>query len=176
MKKLIYLFIALLFAGSFFTSCKKIDDATSVEFEATYSADLQAQTVSRNMDGSFSAYATIDPSSDSQFNKYIDKIKDIEVISVSGQVVNTSTDFLLQAADLKIYTDKNLAEWTFEKVPVTYGTVLTLDNSGGQWDKVSKIANEKKLYHLSLTGSVDVDEVSFTLRVTINYRVKAKAL
>jgi hypothetical protein len=175
MKKLVLLFsVLMLMAG--FSSCNKIEEATTVEFTASYDADLQIDLNSRSADGSFSAFATIDPASDSEFNKYIKNIKDISVESITGRVVYTDPEFILESADLRIYNDSHSAEWTYSEVPIYTGTSLIMGNEEGQWDNVSKIANSKSVYNLSLIGSVNVDELSCTIRVTITYKVKASAL
>ena len=175
MKKLIFLFSMLvLMAG--FNSCNKIDEATTVEFTASYDADLQIDVNSRNTDGSFSAFATIDPTSDSEFNKYIKNIKDISVESITGWVVYTNPDFILESADLRIYNDSYSAEWTYSDESIYTGASLVMGDEEEQWDNVSKIANSKSVYNLSLIGSVNVDELSCTVRVTITYKIKASAL
>ncbi len=178
MKQLFYLIVALFLSAGLFTSssCNKIEEATTVEFTASYDAELQLVPESRNMDGSFSAYATIDPTSDSDFNKYLNKIKDIGVISITGKAIYVDPDFIIQSAELRIYSDNNAAKWGYLNVPVTDGTELTLGNEDGQWDTVAEIANEKKVYHVSLIGSANVDELSCTVLITIKYKVKAGAL
>ena len=170
MKKLIYLFGSLLLgAVLLITSCSKLD----TEFEATYDADLEVS--GRDMNGEFSAYATIDPADNADFDKNSDKIKNIDIISVSGQVIYISQDVILNA-QLSVYSDTRSTKWSFSSFPVTTGSVLTLGNESGQWDTVKQIANEKNIYHVSLVGNTDQDDVSFTVRVTIKYRVTAKAI
>ncbi len=175
MKKLIFLLSMLMLTSGFY-SCDKIDDVTTVEFTASYDADLQVNIGSRAVDGSFSAYATIDPTSDSEFNRYINKIKEISIQSITGKVIYTDPDFMFEHADLRIYNDIYNAEWAYTSFPVYTGTMLTMGNEAGQWDNVSKIANSKSIYHVSLVGSVNVDELSCTIRVTIKYKIKANAL
>ncbi len=166
----IYLFVFLIVGVMSATSCSKLE----TEFEASYDADLEVYTA-RDMDGAFSAYATINPDDNSDFRKNKDKIKNIDIISVSGKVIETNKSFLLSAI-LSVYSDKNSTGWTVSGLPVSVGTVLTLGNEDGQWDIIKQIANEKKTYHVSLIGNTSEDDISLTVRVTIKYRVTAKAI
>ncbi len=172
MKSLIVYLFGFLIIGMSFFSCDKIDELTEVDFEATYDAELDVQAYSRGIDGTFYAYATIDPSSNSDFHKNKDKIKNIEILSVSGTMLTLNTDFTLNAA-LSIYSDKYEAYWSYSEFPVSVGTTLTLGNEDGQWSTVKSIANEKAPYHVSISGNTDKDDLVFTLRVTIKYKVTA---
>jgi hypothetical protein len=176
MKKLSYLLGLILFFSFTFTSCDKIEDATTVDFTVSYDADLNIDVGARNEDGTFSAYASIDPTSDSEFNKYINKIKDIKVEMITGTVVSTNPNFTLLDADLRIYNDRHSAEWTYSNVPVTVGTSLSLGNEKGQWDTVSQIALDKHVYNLSLIGTVDVDDLNCKIVITITYKITAGVL
>ncbi len=123
MKTVIYLLGSLILSAFLITSsCSKVEELTDVDFEATYDAELEVETTSRGMDGDFSSFATIDPTSNSNFNKYINNIKNIEIITVLGEVLYISEDISL-TADLKIYSETYSAKWSLNNFPVTVGTV-----------------------------------------------------
>ncbi len=173
MKNLLSLLCCLLIGGIFIFSCDKIDELTEVDFKATYDADLEVESYSRDANGDFYAFATINPSSNQDFHKNKDKIKEINILSVSGEVLSLNKDFKLNA-NLSIYSDNYTADWSESEFPMYVGAVLTLGNENKQWDNVRNIANEKAPYHVSISGNTSEDDLSFTLRVTIKYKIKAK--
>lgn len=175
MKTTLYLISALFLAFAVLTSCDKAEELTEVDFEATYDADLEVDASSRDINGDFYAFASIDPTSDDDFRKYKDKIKNIEIISVSGQMLYLNKNFNLNAS-LSVASVTKEAYWSFNSFPVSQGTTLTLGNENGQWSTVKSIANEKAPYTVSISGNTDEDNLSFTIKVTIKYKVTAKAL
>lgn len=176
MKNLKILSLVVLLIGLVFGSCKKVEEALDVTFDATYDTDLNVDVpaVARNV--SFSASSTIDPASDPDVSKYWDKIKKFEVQEVTGVITSISKEVTLVSADLTIANDSRTAKWTFNNVPLTVGTKLTLDNSGGQWNTVDQILQDKKVFTVRINGEVSEGGVQFTILVTIKTKVTANPL
>ncbi len=160
--------IALMFA----ISCSKIAD---VNFDATYSANLECEVPPASR-GGFSAEDEIDPLSNSDVAKYIDNIKDFEIIELIADITAITKEVKLLSADLEIYSGSKKASWHIENVNLVLNESLILDNSNGQWDTVKDILSEKKTFYVSIIGQTEEDDVTFTIKVSISGKVTASPL
>lgn len=158
------------------SGCNKIEEATDIEFEATYNADLDVVVPSGQRSATFNSKTTIDPLSDPKVAQYINKIKNYKVLMVNAEITSISEDVTLLNAKLEIYTDANNAEWNLTNLPLSQGAQLELGNENGQWDTVKQILEEKKEFTIELTGETDKGDVSFTVRVSIKAKVTANPL
>ncbi len=176
MKNLKFLLAGFLLTGLIFSGCKKAEEALDVTFDATYKADINIDVPAAVRNASFNESVTIDPASDPDVSKYWDKIKKFEIQAITGEITSISKEVTLVSATLSIFNDTRNAQWTFNNVPLTVGTTLTLDNSSGQWDKVAQILKDKKVFTISVNGEVSEGDVSFTILVTIKTKVTASPL
>ncbi len=169
--------LAILIGAIGFTGCEKVKDIADVKFNANYTTDLNINvTPGRDINGTFSESATINPTSDEQVEQYLDLIKSWEVTGLTGEFLNTSQDFTLVNTEFTISSEDKSAVWQFSDIAVTDGTALTLDNANGQWDTVNQILAEKQTFTVTFSGETDTDEVSFTMRITIQTEVTANPL
>lgn len=84
---------------------------------------------------------------------------------------------MLETAEFEISSDGFAsAVWEFENVELNQGTVLTLDNSSGQFDNMQAILDSTNIFTAEVSGTTDKDDVTFTLKVTIKTTVTANPL
>jgi len=176
MKNIRFYLAALLLTGFLIGGCEKAKEVLDVTFDADYKTDLNVDVpaVARNV--GFSASATIDPASDPDVSKYWDKIKKFDVQEVTGEITSISKEVTLVTANLTISNDTRTAKWTLNEIPLRVGTILTLDNSGGQWDTVAQILKDKKVFKITVNGEVSEGDVQFTILVRIKTKVTANPL
>lgn len=74
------------------SGCNKIEEATDIEFEATYNADLDVVVPSGQRSATFNSKTTIDPLSDPQVAQYINKIKNYEVLMVNAEITSINVN------------------------------------------------------------------------------------
>jgi hypothetical protein len=176
MKKLNYLILGLLTFSLIYAGCNKIEEATDVEFNANYDATLNASVPAPELKAAFIAEDDINPLENSDVSQYIDKIKDVEIQTMTATITAIDKDVMLLSGDLDIYTDANKASWSLKDVPLTQGAELSLGNENGEWNTVRAIFAEKKTFMVKLRGSTDKGAVSFTTKVTIGTKMTANPL
>jgi PBP1b-binding outer membrane lipoprotein LpoB len=182
MKKFKQISFLLLFASIIFSGCEKIKSLADVTFEAEFSTDLPVQVLptknNSNVNGAFFETATIDPLSDSEFAKYADKIKKIEVVEATAEIIsiNPSPITLITANLEASATDFSSAVWTFTNESLTQGKIITLGNENSQWTNLQNILDSKEVFTVTLQGQADVDEASFTVRIKYKSKITANPL
>lgn len=184
MKTFAKTFILLFFIGATFTSCEKAKSLLDVKFDSELSGDLNVTVPAEGLKSaalgagdSFSKSVTIDPKSDADIEKYFDKLKSFDVQEVTGTVKSvTGGPVKILSGTISVTSGSTVASWSVTNFNVTNGATIVLDNSGGQWDKVNKILDEKKSFTASIEGTSDKGGVSFTIRVTIKVKVTANPL
>ncbi|MFK5855704.1 MAG: hypothetical protein QM503_06200, partial [Bacteroidota bacterium] len=129
MKNLTKLFLGLLLAGVVLTSCKEAEELVDVKFPANYEAELDVTVVpSKSVNGTFSVNETVDPTTNSDYSLYLDKIKDVNITEVSGLVLSVNPNITLSSTVIEVSNGTYNANWEYLNMPITVGTVLTLDN------------------------------------------------
>ncbi|PKP52194.1 MAG: hypothetical protein CVT92_09985 [Bacteroidetes bacterium HGW-Bacteroidetes-1] len=170
-------FLCLLFAG-----CEKIKSIADVTFDAEFTADLPVDVVPTSLkagvNGTFFETATIDPLSNSDLATYADKIKKIEVIEASAEVLSIDpSPVLLLSTTLSATSGVfSPATWSFNNESLTVGKIITLDNENSQFSNLQSILDSKEIFTVTLQGQTDVDEASFTVRVKYKTKVTANPL
>lgn len=176
MKKLNYLIYGLLVTSLIFSGCGKIEEATNIDFDASYDTNLNAVVSAVNRSASFEAKSTIDPLADANVAKYVDNIKNYNVQQIKAEVTSVSKEATLVSADLDIFTDVTTASWKLENKSLTVGSIINLGNENGQWNKVNQIFGQKKSFTIQLAGETDEGDITFTLKVTIVTKITASPL
>lgn len=177
--------LIILFIGVSFSSCDDIESLADIDFTSNMSTDLNVVVPatgvhfkSANMAAgvSFSEQSNIDPKSDSNFNKYIDKIKSIKIQEASGTVTKISKPVKIESGTLSIFQGTRIASWSISNFDVTVGKKIILDSAEGQFDTLNQILNSKNVFTAKIEGTVDDDDVSFTVVVSIKAEVVANPL
>lgn len=97
------------------------------------------------------------------YQQYIDKIKEINIIKVAGEVLSISKNVMLESAVLSVTNENHNATWEFNNEPIAAGTVLTLDNNSGQLDAIESILIDKSVFTVTLAGQTVKDNVEFVV-------------
>jgi len=180
MKNIKYLTPLIIIIVMSSSSCKKLADLMDVSFNTAYSVQLAAVVppdhVLKQTEGIFSASATIDPNSNAEFLKYAHKIKDIEITSISAKILSISKPVTIETASISIFSDTKNTSWNFTNELINAGKILTLGNDSNQWIIVQNILNDKNIFTVIVNGKTDVDDVEFTIEVTINATITANPL
>ena len=161
------------------SGCKKIEEALDVTFDTSFSTDLDAIVTpgtKTGIDGTFQVSETIDPAADDNVEAYMDKIKSWDVTEIKAEVISTSKDANLSSLNLSVSNQNHNAQWAFQNIAISPGTVVTLDNGNGQWDSVNNILGELQVFTIMASGTTDEDDLQFTIRVTIKSKVTANPL
>ena len=182
MKTLTRIIIILSFLGATFSGCEKIKSLADVKFDSELSADLNVNIPNYDVKSAvlegfeFSESATVDPRSDSDIDKYFDKLKSFAVQEVTGTVASVTAPVKIISGTISITSGTTVASWTITDFDVETGAQIVLDNSAGQWDKVNKILDTKSVFDAKIEGTADTSGVTFVLAVLIKVRVTANPL
>ncbi len=175
------LFLAVAVAGMM--SCEKLKSVADVEFDTAMSTDLdiavEQATKSTPAGYSYTAEATIDPTSDPEVKKYADKIKKYQVTSLKVVVTGVSESgvTLGQGTWFRISDKSNSAQWVLPgDFDVTVGKSYTLGNENGQWDNVQQILGRNAEFDVASEGTANKNNITIKLEVSIGAKVTANPL
>jgi len=174
-----FLFASLVLSAMVFSGCNETKELLDVTFEADYTTDLPIVVTPSTLkatNGVFESSTTIDPMSNSDLATYANNIQSIEIIEATATILSVSTNAVM-SADVDI-TSGTLpaASWVFTDQPIQEGTVITLGNENGQLEKLSNILSAKNVFTVDVVGQTDVDDMTFTMSVTIRAFVTANPL
>jgi hypothetical protein len=183
MKTFLKTLIFFLLIGIPFSSCDDVESLADIKFNSKLSADMdvvvpnavsfkttQVATVS------FSGEEMIDPLSDSNIKKYIDKLKSFDVQEITGTVKRVSKPVTIESGTITISQGSTSASWNISNFNVVSGAKITLDSAEGQWATVNKILKSKGKFTAKIMGTVDRDDVNFTISVLIDVKIVANPL
>ncbi len=183
MKTILKTLVIFLFIGIPFSSCDSIESLTDVDFNSQLSADLnvvvpQAVSYKYTQTGgvNFSEEETIDPLSDSNIKKYLDKLKSFDVQEITGTVKRVSKPVTIETGTITISQGSQVASWSISNFDVVSGAQIILDSGEGQWNTVNQILKTKNKFTAKIMGTVDNYDVSFTINVLIKVKVVANPL
>lgn len=161
------------------SSCQKIKDVLTVKVDAKFTVNLPVTTSPSPLKSTMEAFSstdTFDPLNDEQLAKYKDRIKGFDLTDMTGTISELSADVTLNNAKLLVSTASNSTEWNFTNLLLTNGTIITFDNTAGQWDKINDILGEQKVITVTFSGDASQTNVTFTLEVQFGTKVSAKIL
>jgi hypothetical protein len=180
MKKISSLPLALIMATILLFSCDKVNDLNTVDFDATFSGNLDCVTAgvkSNLLVPTFGGSAVIEPTSDPNVNIYLNNIKKYEIESVKATITSMSQENVtVTTAYLLIKNFQHEAQWDFQNELLTTGKIITLGNENGQWDTVSDILKDGQELTILITGEADFSGVTFTIKVDIETKVTANII
>lgn len=180
MKNLSKLLLGLIFASVLVTGCKEAEEILYVNFNADYETQFDVTVPAAggktSIDGTFSVEETIDPTTNSDYNTYIDNIKEVDIQEVSGTILEISKNVILNNATISVTNNNYTASWTFNNEPITLGTTLALGNEQGQWDSMTEIMLGKAPFTVSINGQTDEDDVEFVVLFTLKSEVTASPI
>jgi len=180
MKTTAKIFFLLLLVGIGITGCKKLLDVT---FQADFksSIDTQANATSlKSTNAVFDETVTIDPASNSDYQKYADKIQDVTVTGVTGTITFANpTGVNLTSATIEVskagFTTVTL---TMPNLPlaIAVGSTVTYDNADGQFTNLNAIFKDINPITIHYFGATDQPSVEFTYELTFSTEVTANPL
>ena len=181
MKTFLKTFIILLISVSF-SSCDSVESLADVDFKTSMGTDLNVVVLVPGMKAtvngagvSFSEQSSIDPNSDATFKKYAEKIKSIKVQEVTGTVTKISKLVNIETGTLSIYQGSKKASWSISNFEVVNGKTISLDTAEGQFATLNQILNSKSAFTAKIEGTVDDDNVTFTIHILIKADIVANA-
>ena len=182
MKTFAKTFILLFLIGTTFSACEKVKSLADVKFDSQLSADIDITVPAEGLKSAstagynFSGQATIDPRSDSEIDKYFDKLKSFDIKEMKGTFKNVSDPVKIMTGTVSVSSGSTVASWPIADYEVANGNSIVLDNADGQWDKVNKILDGKNSFTAKIEGTTDKAGVSFTITVLIKVEVTANPL
>jgi len=148
-----------------------------VKFDANFKSDLNIDVPTGTKSATFSAEATIDPQSNTDFAEYGSKIKEIEIKEAKATILAINKTVVMENAEISVTSGSMTpAKWNYSNETLAVGTVLTLGNESGQWDNVQAILNAQNAFTTAINGTISEDDVQFTLQIEIKTSVTANPL
>lgn len=179
MKKIAVAFLLSIVTVMFLTSCEKVDDLNTVNFDADFSGDLDCSTVGKSarIAPSFGGSVEIVPTEDPNVNIYLNNIQKYDIQSVKATVTSMSQENVtVTTSYLLIKNFQYQAQWDWQNELLTTGKTITLGNEDGQWDTVSSILKDGQEFTILITGEADFSGVTFTIKVKIETKVEANII
>ncbi len=185
MKKLVMLSSLVIGAMLMFPSCEKIKDLTDIDFDTDLKADVSTMSegtpVSAGLKSAaeqgyaFEGSAVIDPTSDSQVNKYWKKIRTWEIKKIQVKIKNIDHDAVLKEGKFEIKDDSTgdvLFTENVQNKQLSHGTIV-MTISGAEWSKVTDALDAKHSLRVGVEGTLDQPAVSVTYEVMVSVKVTA---
>lgn len=188
MKRNLFTAIVLLaFVSLSFMSCEKIKDLTDIPIETTLDVDVPATSALATESSlkstsetvyPFEGSAVIDPTSDSDINKYKKKIRSWEIKKLMTRVKTIQAPATLIKGEL-IITDEETDDILLKKevtdLKLTTGAVV-MEIMGSDWTKVTDALGELHSLRVNLKGDLDKPGVVILYGVGLNVKVIANPL
>jgi hypothetical protein len=178
MKTTSKILILLLAVLAVCPGCKKLLD---VKFDAEFVASFPVDLNSNLKNGvPFEESVTIDPLTNSDFNEYSDKINDVNVKSITGEItdLNSGGENII-ISNLTITVSKEgftpIAFPIPGDVEIFEGYTYTYPNDNNL-KEVAKIIKNLGIFTVTLSGTSSEAVVSFDYEVTFNTEVTANPL
>jgi len=176
MKTTIRLFIMLAVIAAL-VSC----DAFDVDFDTTLNADLDIEVddqVKKSGEEGYDFYKEklLDPTSDPEVSKHVDKIKKYNVNSMTVKVTKVSMEgvVLMPGSWFGISLGDEQTSWTLkDDFVVAVGETYTLGNDNGEWAIVQSILDNNAPFTVAAGGKSNINNIFLTLTVEINATVTA---
>ena len=181
MKKTSAFLILMVVISIMLSSCDKVKDLNTVNFDATFSGDIDCVTAgglkSTLNNPVFSGSVEIVPTEDPNVNIYLSNIQKYEIESVKATITSMSQENVtIISADLTVHNFQHDAVWAFQNELLTTGKTITFGNENVQWDTVSSILKDGQEFTIILTGEADFTAVTFTVKVEIETKVEANVI
>ena len=188
MKRNLFTAVVLLsFVSLTFMSCEKIKDLTDIPIETTLDVDVpatSAMAVKSSLKSTseavypFEGSAIIDPTSDSDINKYKKKIRSWEIKKLMNRVKNIHTPSTLIKGELVITdeeTDDVLLKKEVTNLKLTTGAVV-MEIMGSDWTKVTDALGELHSLRVNLKGDIDKPGVVILFGIGLDVKIIANPL
>ena len=179
--------VILSFISLTFMSCEKIKDLADIPIETTLDVDVPATSAMAGENSlkstneavyPFEGSAVIDPTSDSDINKYKKKIRSWEVKKLTNSVKNIHIPATLIKGELVITdeeTDDVLLKKEVTNLKLTTGAVV-MEIMGSDWTKVTDALGELHSLKVSMKGDLDQPNVEINFGIGLALKLIANPL
>ncbi|MGE0587249.1 MAG: hypothetical protein AB7O48_01640 [Cyclobacteriaceae bacterium] len=164
-------------------SCDLFDKVDDVSFTADIKKSFN---VSGAEEGAYADQIVLDATSDSEINKYKEKITDIEVNKVTYRVSNYSgPDGATFDGEMLFDASGGSASGSLGSVSISSvnlgtassaGTEFELDLEQSEVDAIAAQLQDNNTVTATMDGTISAGPVSFTVEVVINAKITADAL
>jgi hypothetical protein len=175
MKTNFRLILGILLLASVSFGCKKLLD---VEFDADFKATLPVQVAPtlKSTNGVFDETVTIDPTTNSDYQKYADKIVNVELTGVTGTITSvnpTGVNLLYGTVEVSKAGFNTVSISTNQSIPIAVGTTVIYD---GTWADFNAIFKDQNPITIRYFGETDQPSVEFTYELVFATKVTANPL
>ncbi len=147
MKTTVKIFFSLLLIAFVSTACSKLDVEVAADFKANMPVSIAADatpdsvTTTKNTNQDwyyFGVSDTLDPNDNADYKKYADKIKEINITSITATIRNPNKAFDLGFLyiEVKDLNTNTFVYWSWGLSQVVDGTTFTFDDTGGKFAEV----------------------------------------
>jgi hypothetical protein len=177
MKKLF--FIAVLFSSFLFSSCgDDLEDLLDVNFDTTIVEEIDVNVVGGAEPVSLDQTEVFSLMENTETNKYIDKLKTIEIKKMTYKIIDFSGDtsgkisasLKADGQTLHTITDKTV------KTEFDNATVFEVTNKAALVTAATALLQNKTITLETSGQSVSTNPISFTIQVTLDLGVVANPL
>ncbi|GEM_PF-2404270 len=185
--KLLSTVVLLSFISLTFMSCEEMKDMTDVSIETTLDVDVpatSAMAVKSSLKSTseavypFEGSAIIDPTSDSDIDKYKKKIRSWEIIKLMNRVKSIETPATLIKGELIITdeeTDDVLLNEEVTNLELTTEAVV-MEITGSSWTKITDALGDLHSLKVTLKGDVDKPGVVILFGIGLDVKIIANPL
>ncbi|HMM11436.1 MAG TPA: hypothetical protein PKE03_05020 [Bacteroidales bacterium] len=180
MKKLVTISLTLFLAFGLMSSCEKVNSLFDVEFNADFQTQMDMQIVPsalKSGTGTFNKTETIDPLSNADFLKYKEKIKDINIVGATIEIIALNPSSIAITNCTLIVSNSNntlSAQWNIPQMVFTLGQKITLESN--QFNLLKQILNQKNPFTVQLSGTSSAPDGTFKADVIFSTKVTANPL
>ncbi len=184
MKNLIKVFMLLVLTISF-NSCESIKGVFDVEFESTFSGDLDIDIPGSALKAvagiPFEASANINPREIDDVEKYHNKIEQVRVDEIKPYVETvegggTEDVVFLAGTTFKVKNNDHNVEWSLaEDWTITPGTGLRINNDDIK-NEVAKVLTSMQEFSVGIKGECNQSGVYILIRVDLETTITANPL
>ena len=159
-------------------ACSK--DLADVTFDANYEVDLPVALSGSKAEYNFVVSDTIDPMSNAEATKYMEKIKAWEITSLKADFKESSENFKLIKGTLTIKSESGteIASWELNNIDIetTNPYQWIMDNANGQFAIINKILAAKTKFIVIFEGKTDKTDITYKLGAKVGTKVTANPL
>jgi len=170
-------FVLSLAFAFIMSGCESISNLLVVKVDTDIVVDLPVEVTSADMKtgGSypFSVSKTFNPTDEPELVDYVDRIKSIDLSTMSATIVSTSDAFSLLTGTLVVSGNGETVSWSFTNASIDDGTTLDLANDDGQFDTISTMLSATGDVTIDFSGTSSMPAIQFVLQAVLSSIVSA---
>ena len=182
MRNLVNIVLLIVFCSGM-SSCEMIKGWFDVDFETTFSGDLNIDILESarksTSNYTFQSTAPINPLEDDQVAEYQDNIKEVVITRILAEVLELNRDSVvfMEGTTFSIVSGSNITEWSLGNdwtiVDTTEIRLLDLD---GAYNQIEDMIEAQEEFNVGVSGICSEAGVSLSLRISIETQIAAEKL